>query len=64
LVGKAGRVPALALLLLLCGPKCCSYSMNPGEKIMRVGRTIYVADLRPFNSTVDTADAEAVNIVT
>ncbi len=29
-IGKAGRVPVLALLPLPCGPKCCSYSMNSG----------------------------------
>ncbi|WP_415776756.1 GNAT family N-acetyltransferase, partial [Halomonas casei] len=32
LVGKAERVPALALLPLPCGPKCCAYSMNPGAE--------------------------------
>ncbi len=32
LVGKAERVPALALLLLPCDPKCCGYSMNLGQQ--------------------------------
>ncbi|MDQ7731004.1 hypothetical protein, partial [Halomonas sp. SpR8] len=32
LVGKAERVPALALLPLPNDPKCCGYSMNPGLK--------------------------------
>jgi len=45
LVGKAERVPLLALLPLPYDPKCCSYSMNSGlehadarkrmEKILR-----------------------------
>lgn len=31
--GEPRKVPALALLPLPGGPKCCSYSMNPGPKL-------------------------------
>jgi len=38
LVGKAGRVTALALLPLPIGPKCCGYSMNSDDKGMNVSQ--------------------------
>ncbi|WP_230086177.1 tryptophan 7-halogenase, partial [Halomonas sp. 328] len=48
----AGRVPALALLLLPRGPKCCGYSMNPGVNGSEVAWPLlgYGGDHIPDNS--------------
>jgi len=32
--GEPRRVPALALLPLPRGPKCCGYPMNPGAEVI------------------------------